>query len=1037
MKFSIIVVTLNAGDKLIQTVESILAQTYTDFEIVVKDGQSKDGSVEKLPKDERIALYVERDKSIYDAMNQAVSKAKGDYVLFLNCGDLFYDDKVLERTAKRIDQEKSEAPMVLYGDTYGAKNSVYIASPKKIDGEACYRNIPCHQSCFYATQLCKDKPYDVQYRIRADYDHFLWCYYEAGARMVYLGETVSSYEGGGYSESKENRARDKEEHRLITEKYMSEKELAAYKRKMALTLAPLRSFLAENRWTSGVYHWLKDCVIHHKVRMLIGFLILFFELFLFFGTGIMGEEITHFHSGEGAYELTFSEENSTVQQTFRPTHENLELISFLVRMDGVTQKDGSVEVTIAQESGETVFGKTIGFDKLKDGAFTDVETNLLVQPHKKYETILTVTPSSAGEYPAVGICDKKYRLKENGRLFQTETEVNAQLVSRYRYTDAVEIKPTMLMGILCICFLTAFGIMFGLPKKKGIRQGVVIFLLLAAPWVLGSRLEMLTYKKVYYLPFALRWNVGILYGLELVLLLITQLPWLSVCLVSVAATVIYVANNYVLLYRGKPLHIHDFSAIGTVKEVVGDYEFQINGPLLIIGALLVLILVFALQTFVKSRKRTAKEWALRGASYVLTIALGMGCLLLGNYILIDTNFLEDYGFAYSEFPGFYLDDTYYVNGFLVSTCLDIRNTKIVPPDGYSKRQVTAVLEPMLEKGASRELSVEEQQALPHVILVLNESFSDLEVLGDLELNQEAMPFFKSLEDNTIRGYVNASVLGGGTANSEFEIFTGCTSAMLPVGYYPYQQGIFAPLPSMISQMKKYGYTTVSMHPELATNWNRDSVYTYLGFDQSYWKEDFQNPEMVHKRISDAATYEKIIDIYEQRQSGEKLFLFDLTMQNHGGYNLNNIPYEVKSVKMQNDMVDEYLSLIKISDEAFEDLVRYFEKQDEKVIICMLGDHQPWLADLIVEEETKNPDASMLMAKYKTPFVIWANYDIDEAEDYDISINYLGGLLQETAGIPLSPYFSYLRDLRENYPIITNNGYLDAQGQIYNWEGNDT
>ncbi|MBR1771023.1 MAG: glycosyltransferase [Lachnospiraceae bacterium] len=257
MQFSIIVVCLNAGDKLRQTVDSILAQFYTDYQIIVKDGGSTDGSLEKLPADERIVLYAQKDSGIYDAMNQAVQKAQGAYIIFMNCGDTFYDEKVLEKAAACAARETGEQPLVLYGDTYGAKNKVLIASPKQIDGSACYRNIPCHQSCFYAAQLCKEKPYDTRYRIRADYDHFLWCYYRAHARMVYLGTVVASYEGGGYSENKENKRRDKEEHDLITQEYMSAEELKRYRSMMLLTLAPLRTFLAENKLTAGVYHWLK------------------------------------------------------------------------------------------------------------------------------------------------------------------------------------------------------------------------------------------------------------------------------------------------------------------------------------------------------------------------------------------------------------------------------------------------------------------------------------------------------------------------------------------------------------------------------------------------------------------------------------------------------------------------------------------------------------------------------------------------------------------------------------------------------------
>lgn len=258
MKFSVIVVCLNPGEKLNRTLDSILSQSWKALEIIVKDGGSTDGSIEGMRADGRIRLYREKDRGIYDAMNQAVSHGEGDFILFLNCGDTLADGEVLERAAKRIAAHPQPEKLVIYGDTYGEKNGVHIAASPRITGFTCFRNIPCHQSCIYAAGLCRAKPYNEEYRIRADYDHFLWCYYEGGADMVYLESTIASYEGGGYSESRENREQDKAEHRKITESYMKPAELAKYRLLMGVSLAPLRSFLAENPFFSSFYHWIKD-----------------------------------------------------------------------------------------------------------------------------------------------------------------------------------------------------------------------------------------------------------------------------------------------------------------------------------------------------------------------------------------------------------------------------------------------------------------------------------------------------------------------------------------------------------------------------------------------------------------------------------------------------------------------------------------------------------------------------------------------------------------------------------------------------------
>ena len=269
MKFSIITVALNPGEKLEATLDSVLGQSCKDAEVGLQDGGSRDGALERwletheqTPERERVQIISEKDAGIYDAMNRAVERAGGEFLLFLNCGDIFWDDRVLERTLDVLAEEERAGTdmnrLVLYGDTYSPKNGVVIASAPAVTGFTCYRNIPCHQSCFYSRSLFAEKKYDLQYRIRADYDHFLWCFSRARARMRHMGFPVASYEGGGFSESRENRAGDREEHRQITCSYMGRGELFRYRFIMACTLAPLRRVLAESSAFSGAYHRLKE-----------------------------------------------------------------------------------------------------------------------------------------------------------------------------------------------------------------------------------------------------------------------------------------------------------------------------------------------------------------------------------------------------------------------------------------------------------------------------------------------------------------------------------------------------------------------------------------------------------------------------------------------------------------------------------------------------------------------------------------------------------------------------------------------------------
>lgn len=286
MTFSIIVVCLNAGEKLRVTIESILNQTERDYEIIIKDGGSADEATQTYlnkyrqekhvdsEQDEifaqQVRVYTGRDAGIYDAMNQAMQYVRGDYVFFLNCGDRFYNNEVLMqvkeqilRTEKQDDKDVHRQVEVItpkyifYGNVYELKTSALVQSNPIIDDFACYRNIPCHQACFYNVSLLREKSFDISYAVRADYEHFLWCYYKACAVTVYMPITVSFYEGGGFSETRENERKSRREHREIVNKYMPGDKVRRYRWIMLLTLAPVRTWIARNPVTAGIYQQIK------------------------------------------------------------------------------------------------------------------------------------------------------------------------------------------------------------------------------------------------------------------------------------------------------------------------------------------------------------------------------------------------------------------------------------------------------------------------------------------------------------------------------------------------------------------------------------------------------------------------------------------------------------------------------------------------------------------------------------------------------------------------------------------------------------
>lgn len=127
---------------------------------------------------------------------------------------------------------------------------------------------------------------------------------------------------------------------------------------------------------------------------------------------------------------------------------------------------------------------------------------------------------------------------------------------------------------------------------------------------------------------------------------------------------------------------------------------------------------------------------------------------------------------------------------------------------------------------------------------MNESFADLSVVGDFETNTQVTPFMDSLSENTLKGYALSSVYGAKTPNSEWEFETGNSMAFLPDGSVVYQQYINDDPTSIVSNLKNIGYTTVAMHPYYATGWSRNKVYPHLGYDETYFIDDFDQTKIL-------------------------------------------------------------------------------------------------------------------------------------------------------------------------------------------------
>lgn len=535
-------------------------------------------------------------------------------------------------------------------------------------------------------------------------------------------------------------------------------------------------------------------------------------------------------------------------------------------------------------------------------------------------------------------------------------------------------------------------------------------------------------------PWAQFFNIVLFLLVTIVLFLLTGKLKTAHRIVYGVAMIYGIANSYVVRFRTNPIVPWDIFSWKTAASVADNYNFMPDTRMVVVT--LVFLVAIALFHFIKVKVTRFVFW-----KRLIPAALVAVVLSLFAGTLQQESFQNSHRLYNKLFTPVYMTD---VDGMAVTFVMNLAYMSIDKPEHYSDSEAQAVLDSYGAGGAMSEDTdpaakddTQKDEELPNIIVMMNESFSDLSVLGDFETNEDYMPFIHSLEqgaENTVTGMLNVSVCGGNTANTEFEFLTGNTMAFLPQGSIPYQQYINGDLKALPDYLKTLGYQTIATHPYNAGGWERDTVYPMLGFNESVFKDEYVNPQYVRQYISDESCVDKIIEFYENKETDKPLFVFNVTMQNHGGYQdqYGNFTTDISVKDSTNFSLQQYLSLVKLSDSALESLISYFKDADEKTVIVFFGDHQPSDAvastvlakngmswNHLTEEQQK--------LRYQVPYVVWANYDIDEETGADTSANYLAAEVLERAGVPLDEYRSYLMHLKTEYPVISAVRTVKADG----------
>lgn len=557
------------------------------------------------------------------------------------------------------------------------------------------------------------------------------------------------------------------------------------------------------------------------------------------------------------------------------------------------------------------------------------------------------------------------------------------------------------------------------------KRSVAISLFAISPILSYTMIEIIQGGRILFDWKFVVLNLLFIYSIHLIIYAITSSYKKSIIISNTILYLLSIVNYVVTDFRGSPVVPWDILCIGVALNVSSSFNSITITPGLILGtSFFTFITVIALKLKYESSKSRKK--LLFKLTSSLIVILFIICFYTTNLINA-FNLSEDLWEPTKE---------YHTNGFIASLFKSSKSLFVSPPEDYSIDSVETLSNSILKPQETT------SDIKPNIVVIIDESFADLNVLGNLKLSEDYLPFLHSLSNSNrvIKGNLHVSVYGGQTPNTEWEFLTGNTMAFMPARTVPFQQYIYSQTQSLVSTLEAQGYKSSAFHPYYKNGYRRNYVYGFLGFDSFLDIETLNNLSYLREYPDDKSTFQNIIDLFENKSDDEKLFSYTLTMQNHSSYDYADFTAKITQSNPEYFRTDQYLSIANESDKAIEELLTYFEKYEEPTIVLFFGDHQPRVDEELVEEllnSNNNPNSKEVQEKkYITPFLIWANYDLNIKDETlknidDISLNYLSGVLLKIANLKITPYMDFLENLRQTIPVITGNGYMTSEGVYHN------
>jgi phosphoglycerol transferase MdoB-like AlkP superfamily enzyme len=452
-------------------------------------------------------------------------------------------------------------------------------------------------------------------------------------------------------------------------------------------------------------------------------------------------------------------------------------------------------------------------------------------------------------------------------------------------------------------------------------------------------------------------------------------------LISALWLALGITNGIVLMFRMTPFTTADLKIVDMGFDILPNYLSP--AQIVLVIAALILLVAFFIVLFIfapKRKQRVDYKKAIFGvaASFLVLSASWFGCTRTK---IVDTYF-ENLWDAYVDYGAPYC---------FISTWL---NKGIGKPFGYSESAVRKVF----SKDDAASMTSEQPEGtrdFPNIVFLQLESFIDPDEVKGPKFSSETVPFFKELKANFSSGYLTVPVVGGGTANTEFEAMSGMSLKFFGPGEYPYKSILKdETCETMAYNVKNLGFSAHAIHNHRGAFYDRNKVFAHLGFD------DFTSLEYmsyVYKTPKNYATDDVLIgEILGALESTKnKDYIYAISVQGHGDYPTSKVIKD-PLITVSGDVTEEmkyayeyYVQQVMEMDNVLRRLTEELSRYEEDVVLVLYGDHLPALG--MTNEDMKSGST------FKTQYVIWSNFEM-EREVKNLAAYQLAAEVQSRIGM---------------------------------------